>query len=488
VRFPIAVDNLVLNNPLIRRYHCSLFRRSYLWVYLTIYASVVLLLLFINVSARELAGTPAVTEKFFRGLYHQFLMIEVMLLWVWSALNSRSALREEIANKTYDFFRLLPLSALQKAIGILAGKNLLSLLFAAVTLGPMTLFGLLGGVDVSLQVQILLVLFSIALCTNSVALLLSSTSPKRQGKPSTAVLILLSILVVPFFLGPLFTSIHTITQSQDAATYSVTFYTVEVPLLLLIVSVALYFGIWSVFGILRKFTFEGAPLFSRSGAVLFLLGYELITLGLFLPHFLEGAVPVYFLWLVVSLLAVVLIPVGSINDCACYLEGCGLRPARSNSSAKDMALPLLRRSNLTLGAVLFAVWVAFFVVTGLVSAVPLRQFAADTAVLTSFFVLLLLILELYVLYEPLHGKIGLLLAFVVLLYMFLPLILAVTLDVASLRFYSPFAFLADFATVSRSERAKVWVSVLAVNMGLCVIPALAIRRRYAQLLALRRAM
>jgi len=486
VSIPIVSDKLILGNPLIRRYRYSLFRRSHLWVYLTIYTSVVLLLLFVNVSIRDLGGEAVAGGQFFRRLYHQFVMIEIVILWGWCTLNSKSALPDEVANKTYDFFRLLPLSALQKTLGILVGRNLLSLLFAVVTLGPMTLFGLLGGVDLPLQIQIVLVLLSIALCTNAVVLLSSSTSPKRQGKTGPGVWLLLMVLSIPFFLGPFFASLRELTQSYDTTTHRVAFYTIDVPLLPLIICVALYFGFWCVLGLLRKFTFEGAALFNRPGAVLFLLGYELLVLGLFLPHLPGGAVPQYFLWLVVSLLAVVLIPVGSINDCGVYLERSG-RPA---AHAPDRNAPwrLWRHSNLTLGLGLLAVWIVFFVVAGRRSGVSPRQLAQDTVTLLSFYALLLLLLEVYVVYEPVFGKMGILVAFLVLLDLFLPLLLAGTLQMPSLRFYSPFAFFIDIGSSGDVERNASWVSILAVNFGLSLIPALVVWRRYGQILALRRAM
>lgn len=483
-----ASDNLVWSNPLIRRYSRSLFRRSHLWVYLTIYISVVLLLLFLNVVGRELDEESAIGRTFFQGLYHQFLMAEIAILWVWSALNSRSALREEVANKTYDFFRLLPLSALQKAVGILVGKNLLCLLLAVVTLVPMTLFGLLGGLPVSLQAQILLVVASVAFCVNAVVLLSSSASAKRQGKMGVGMGLVLLVFFGPFVFGPGLALLRAGAWLQEAATHHVTFYRIEVPVLMLIIFLALYFGLWNLLGILRKFTFEGALLFTRPAAILFLLGYELIVLGLFLPHLPGGKISLYSSWLVVSLLPVLSIPTGSINDRARYLEALGRRPAHPGSSGRGMLSLLLQQCNLSLGIVLFAIWLVFFVTVSHSERIATAQLIKDAVVLASCYVFLLLLLELCVVYEPIHGKIRVLIMFVLLLYLFLPLILAATLAVPSLHLYSPLGFLADFTSFDTPRRAGLWMAVLGVNVALGVVPALAIRRQYMQILSLRRTM
>jgi len=483
-----ASDNLVWNNPLIRRYARSLFRRSHLWVYLTIYISVVLLLLFLNVVGRELDEDSAIGRTFFQGLYSQFLMAEIAILWVWSALNSRSALREEVANKTYDFFRLLPLSALQKAVGILVGKNLLCLLLAVVTLAAMTLFGLLGGLPVAFQAQVLLLASSVAFCVNAVVLLSSSASPKRRGKMGVGLWLVLLVFFGPLVFGPGLALLRVGAGLQEATTHHVPFYSIEVPVLMLIIFLALYFGLWSLLGVLRKFTFEGAPLFSRPAAVLFLLGYELIVLGLFLPHLPGGESLFYFYWLIVSLLPVVFVPVGSINDRATYLEALGRRPAHPGSAGQGMRSLLLQQCNLSLGIVLFAIWLVFFVIVSHSERIATAQLIKDAVVLASCYVFLLFLLELCVVYEPIHGKIRVLIMFVLLLYLFLPLILAVTLAVPSLHLYSPLGFLADFVSFATPRRADFWMAILGVNVALGVVPALAIRRQYMQILALRRTM
>lgn len=483
-----ATQGLVLRNPLIRRYRCALFRPSHFWIYLTIYGSVVVLLLFINSSAREISGESILDSAFYRRLYYQFLAMQAVILWVWATLNSGSALRDEVANRTYDFFRLLPLSALQKGCGILLGRNLRTLLFAAVTFVPVILFGSLGGASFALQVQVVLVLFSMALFTNSAVLLSSSTVPRKQGNTSLTVWILAIILLGPFLLPLLFSSSEAISQVHEAEKSFVAFYSLQIPALPLVTLVSLYFGIWNVLGIVRKFTFETEPLFSRKAAVLFLIGYEFIALGLFGPHLPSREGLVYFYWLIVSMVPVALIPVGALKRFDGYLECCGSLRADPNSPRKRMFSTLLLHSNLTLAVGLFVIWVVFAAFAGLMNRIGASELAPNFVVIASHYLFLVLLLELYVVYEPLYSKIHVLLVFIAVVYLFVPIILSCVLERPPLLLYSPFGFLACLLDPSEQSGMAVLSSVLAVNGLLCIGPALLIQRRYAHILALRRAM
>ncbi|MCX5644888.1 MAG: hypothetical protein NTZ17_09410 [Phycisphaerae bacterium] len=90
-------SSLILSNPLIRRYRCSLFRPANFWIYMTIYVSVVLLLLFINSVASQIADTPITQTEFYRGLYAQFLLVEVAILWVWATSPFKALIFKRIA-------------------------------------------------------------------------------------------------------------------------------------------------------------------------------------------------------------------------------------------------------------------------------------------------------------------------------------------------------------------------------------------------------
>ena len=153
----------MVRNPIIQRYRYSTLRPKQLWIYVTIYISIILLIVFINYSAYKYQDSFEDITEFYKSLFYQFLAFQVIILFVWSAYNSGSAIKEEILNKSFDFFRMLPLPAHKKAFGILIGKNLVVLLFAAINLAFLIYFGLAGKISINLQGQILLILISITI-------------------------------------------------------------------------------------------------------------------------------------------------------------------------------------------------------------------------------------------------------------------------------------------------------------------------------------
>jgi hypothetical protein len=476
------MNKLILSNPLVRRYYRSLLRPSSFWIYLAIYVSVVILLLFANTVSAGSMEIPY--DEFSRGLFTQFLVIEVFLLWGWATYNSATVLKGEILNRTYDFFRLLPLSALQKTCGLLIGRNLPALLFAAISLVPVVGFGLLGRLGPAMEGQIVFLLLAVSLFANSLALLASGTASRTQTKTSTTVWILLVVFGAPFVLGALSSLIGAASKMHETQGYGIAFYAIRVPALLLIGLIALYFAVWNILGLVRKFTLEGEPLFGRASALLYLLGYEVIALGLFLPFLPDRQDEVYPMWLLVSLVPAMLIPLGSVRTFDSYLERCN--PLRCRDGA--LRRVLLTHSNLTLNVGLLILWAAFSVIAALVNETNMAEFAYHAAGTLSFCLVLLLLLELYVVYRPLYNKIGTLLGFLAVMYLIVPLILAAAMQVASLRFYSFFGFFFSLFDPSEGPSTAVKASILVVNALLCVVPALLIGRRYASIRLLRQTM
>ena len=172
------------NNPLIQRYRYSILRPKQFWVYVSIYISIILLIVFINYTGYKYQTFFESITAFYESLYYQFLTFEVIILFLWSAYNSGSAIKEEILNKSFDFFRMLPLPAYKKALGILIGKNLVVFLFAAINLVLLIYFGLSGKVNINLQGQILLIFLSITILVNTTALL-ASINPAKKKKSSS---------------------------------------------------------------------------------------------------------------------------------------------------------------------------------------------------------------------------------------------------------------------------------------------------------------
>jgi hypothetical protein len=376
---------------------------------------------------------------------------------------------------------MLPLPAYQKAIGILIGRNLLALLFAIINCLFLLFLGLLGKVSVVLQVQIFLTLVSIAALVNSAALLSSTNAPQKKKGPNIIIMVLLGF----FFLPPLLGTLAGLSQINDLENICVGFFTIQVPILLLITFIALYFGLWAFKGITRKFNREREPLFTRKGAFVFMLGYEIVAIGLFYPYLSETIIVTYLFWLA-SLIPAVLVLLGSLRSQDNYIEYSRSIHSRSETG-KSMMPSLLLYSNLSVGLGLFAIWILFSTGTILAARANLLSNLYTALVLFSFYLFFLLMVELYALYNSPNNKTGLLIGFIILLQIILPPILASIMRNDTIYLYSPFGYFAGiFEMLDRNFAIET--SVLVLNLGLCVIPAKLTWKRYNLILIARRKM
>ena len=255
----------MLSNPIIRRYRFSQLRPQQAWVFGAVYAGIVLLVLFINSSLYRYEDTYYQTSiHLYKGLFVQFAIIEVFLLWLLCPANCSTVVTREIADKSFDFFRMLPLSAAQKAVGILIGRNLFCLLVAGVNLIFCLFFAVVGELSGHLIAQLLTILASIALALNLLALMLSLMNYKKRKNTSIPVLVVFGL----FAFGPVMGSLMDLAHEQKIETTTAFFYTLEMPLLYVISMCAVFVAIWAYIGVLRRLTYEYEALFSRLGVKL----------------------------------------------------------------------------------------------------------------------------------------------------------------------------------------------------------------------------
>lgn len=472
----------MLKNPLIQRYRYSILRPSHLLVYVTIYISVVVLLLFINYTLYKHQDTFHSPQELCKGIYFQFLAFQVIILWIWGAFSSASAVKEEITGKTYDFFRMLPLAAHQKTIGILFGKNLVVLLLAAINCLFLIFFGSIGGLSVNLQIQTFLVLFSITLLVNSIALLSSINPAQKTKKMNVLAFILLCFFLGSFLMAPL----SGLSEIEGLEAVLARFYVIEIPALILVGLIALYFSCWAIKGTLRKFTLEDEPLFTRKGALLFMMGFEFILLGLLYHYLGKGETDISYIYWIISLLAVLAIPFGALRSFDKYLEYSGLIREKTGSNVNAISR-ILPHSNISLALGLFVIWSAGSVAVILISRMEFLQGLYRIWILFSYYIFLMLLLELNILYKPLSRKIGHLLGFIFGVYVIFPLILSATLESDIIYLHSPAGFfwiIIDEPYKGMPSLTSVWL----VNVLLWMIPILLIRKRYSHILTLRRKM
>ena len=480
----------MLNNPIIQRYRYSLLRPSHFLVYVAIYISVVVLLLFFNYTLYKYQETFRTPEDLCKGIYYQFLAFQIIVLWFWGAFNSASAIKEEITGKTYDFFRMLPLAARQKTIGILLGKNLVVLLLGAISCLFLVFFGSFGGISFNLQVQILLVLLSITILVNSIALLSSINLTQKAKKTNVFVFILFAFFFAPFFL---MRALGSLSETEKLEKVIARFFEIKLPVLILVSLIALYFSCWAIKGTLRRFTREDEPLFTRKGAFLFMLGFEVVLLGLFYHYIRKEEIEVSYSYWTISLLAVFAVPLGALRNFDKYLEYSGL--IREKSASKlNITRRILLHSNISLVLGLFIIWSAGSLVTILISRMELFTGLYRIWVLFSFYIFFMLLLELNILYKPLSPKIVHLLFFIAGVYVIFPLILSAILESEIIYLYSPLGFFWEImyesqrSTPSLISTPLVLTGVWVVNALLCAIPILLIKKRYSDILILRQKM
>lgn len=472
----------MVSNPLIQRYRYSTLRPKQFWIYVTIYISIILLIVFINYSAYKYQTFFKNIAEFYESLYYQFLTFQVIILFIWSAFNSGSAIKEEILNRSYDFFRLLPLPAHKKALGILIGKNLVVLLFGTINMVLLIYFGLAGEININLQGQILSVLISVTILVNLVSLL-SSTNPAQKGKNSGIVLILLAI----FFLVPMvINAIVALSSVDELEHYQVYFFKTKIPILLLISLIALYFSCWTFKGILRRFTYEQEPLFSRKGALLFFLGYIFIAVGLHYNYIPKGKSEIVYSYWIVTLIPVLLILMGSLRSLEKYTEYSRFIQSRYKSR-KTSIVPIMMYSNLVLAIALFAIWAVSSIGTIFFAAMKPGSNIYNIFVLLTCYLFLVLLLELHVVYKPTSNKVGLLFSFIAALYGILPLILSGIFESEIIYVYSPVGFIAALFK-EPGLNINIKTSFWLMNSLFCVFPALLIWKRYNYILTQRQKM
>lgn len=475
----------MFNNPLIERYRYSTLRPRQFWVYFTIYISIILLIVFINYSGYKYQTFFKDLTGFYKSLYYQFLTFQVIILFIWSAYNSGSAIKGEILNKSFDFFRMLPLPAHKKAFGILIGKNLVVLLFAAINLLLLIFFGIAGNININLQGQILLILLSITFLANLTSLL-SSTNPRKKSKSSGIVFILL----VVFFLVPIMiNAVGILTSIDELQNYTVHFFKIKIPILLLISFIALYFTCWLFKGILRRFTYEQEPLFTRKGALLFLLGYIFMVIGLYYTYIPKVRAELIYSYWFITLIPILLIPLASLRNLDNYIEYSRFIQSRSNPRKRG-AFSILMYSNLPLAIALFALWAICSIGTTFFadySDMKLLPNLYNIFILLTCYLFLVLLLELSAVYTPVSNKIGLLLGFIAVLYLVLPLILSAIFGSDIIYLYSPIGFSASLFDTSDTN-ITIKTAFGLMNALFCVFPALLIWKRYNYILAQRQTM
>lgn len=487
----------MLNNPLINRYRCSSLRPKQFWVNLFVYGLVVGIILLVNCLSFEVPlmsnlTDAAVIKKFFVTLAGQFFVFQIFIAWFWSGYNSGNAIKDEITGRTYDFFKMLPLTAFQKTTGILIGKNSVSSIFFMTNFVLLFFFAVKGGIAFQLQLQYLLFLICSTFLVNGIALL-AATFYKVKSKTTSFV----ALFCLFWFVGlPVMGLVMSCSEDQLLETIFCAFYMIRIPLIILIALICLYLGIWAFIGCLRRFTYENEALFTRKGAVLFFTGYLCVALGLFWNPLMEAASSDsitnvqgwYFLLWIVSFLPIFWLPFSSGKKFDEYIEYGG-KNLLTEQKMKLQWTDLLRYSNVTLWLGLFGLWAVFVLCVGIYFGLFLGLILQVVMILFSFILVLFLLLEVYILFSPCLKNIKVLLLALLMSYLFLPLIIGNLLHNDAIIQCSLFSFSMFFELCKDGSKfIALPMTALKVNIFLILIEIYLIVGRYKKILEVRERM
>ena len=465
----------MFSNPIIRRYRFSQFRPQQAWVFGALYVCIVLLILFINSSLYRYGDDVYGTlTHLYRGLFVQFSALELFLLWLLCPANCSTVVSREIADKSFDFFRMLPLSASQKAIGILTGRNLFCLLAAGVNLILCVVFAVGAGLSGGFIAQLLTVLAALTLALNLLSLLLSVLTYKKTKTTSIPVLLVIGLFAFGPVIGVLINSVN----EHNLEISTAFLFTLEIPALYLISLCALYITLWAYIGTLRRFTYEYEAVISRTGAILFTLSFMAMLFGLLFRELTHGDTETAAVWFwLLSLIPVAIVPLFAIRSFDMSLE-----ISRTAHRVEGLIGRLMAHSNIAGGLILFVFWLGFAAAVGITTQVDWMELLWLATMAFSFYLVILSLLETYALWVPKNEKIGYLLGFLAILYFVLPLVLGGIFDHEALYLFSPLGILGVF---EGSFSAASLLMPILFNL-FCLLPlGLLIGKRYYDLVAIR---
>lgn len=464
---------LFADNPLIERYRFSSLRPKQCWVYGFIFTTIILIMMMVNLAMYIEHGTYDTAAELYTGLYYQFFALLFLILCVFSSTSTSGALREEFAERSYDFFRMLPLPAHYKAVGIMLGRNLLNLIMAALLAIMTTFVGVAGGVSPGLILQMLFCVLALALFFNCMSLFSAINPNRKTGAQSsqTVGVVAALLLIFPFLIYGMMAITH-----GELEIFMVSFYFARIPILIFIACLAIYLSIWLYLGICRKFDNESEPVMTKSGAPLFLAGGIVIFLGLFGPH-MDGdesfsAVAAY--WATTFLIAVLLPPGFSLTRQR-YME------MRSLNAAMPLPQFLLRFSNLSICVLLYAMWAVPALIAAFFAAHPIPNAGVHVLNLLLFYLIFCGLVELMATTDPMNNRLKTLLAFIGILYVFLPLIVAAALSSGTVFVFSILGYFFVILDHAPLQETPEVFAVLGVNLCFATLLWVFINGSYREL-------
>jgi len=465
------------NNPLLVKYAYSHLRPFTTVIYILIYLCVTVLIAFFNGLGQDQAFSDINLAHLAATLHYQLLAIEIILLCVWMPVNTASVIKTEVGQKSYDFFRILPISGCRKALGILIGQNLLVGVLALINGGLLVILGLFGGVFLRGLGYVMVLIVSVCALFSTISLLTCVCFPTFKRGQGLRMFLVVLVVLMSF---PVLARLFFFMRRGSVYDISLSFFGLDLPAFLLVSALALYGAAWALVGIIRKFNQEHEPLFSRPGSLFFLAAMGVIAAGLFFQVFREGRADLFRYYLACSLMPLVLCILGSIRWFDHYMEGMRSRHRRVHAAR------LLWRSNLLVWLAQFVVWIGWFAAARGVLGMSLSQDTGFLLGVLSYYLLFVLLIECMALYNRHNRVVAIGVTFLIVVHVFTPLIYAAVRDQDSMARFSALGYLFLMSAPDRID--QVPVAVLSVNAFLSLVPLGLVLARYAYILQARRQM
>jgi len=455
-------DFLVRHNALLGRYAIPqlrpISRVIAICIYLLLVAPIILILV-----AMHVAGNLDL-RALWRTLFVIFALFQFLLLGIVGAHLSGSAILQERTERSIDFFRLLPLSATSRIVGIVVGRNIVTLCLALCNTLFVAICGAAGGVSSRLTIEFLIFSWVSGVLAMLFALLVSTCAPRRLIPSSTTFVPLLgAALCLPFAIG-FAVNRH---EVYPHGAY-VHFFGMEIRLFVFITCLALYAGFWFVLGLIRRFENERATFFSPAGSYANLAGAAVITGGLIWQYASENPRHALLIFWCSTAGVLLLALFGSCRTWDDYLEAQG-------RTGEGPGLRSVNRCNLAHGTGLVLIWGILATLIELHTGMVI-PFGSVVICMTFCYVLLAL-WETSVTCAAWTTRIHLLTGFLAILYVILPAILGAITEAKDILALSPVGYI----TVLADGKYVPTMSPLFFNGGLLAILLLFVFRRYHSL-------
>lgn len=458
----------MLSNALISRYRFSTFRPGQLIIWATIYLTTVFLIIWMNSLTTEFTQ-----QEMYQNLYLQFIIVQIVVFWLIGAWNCGSVVPNELKRNSYVFFRLLPMSGVQKAVGILVGRNLLVGLTAVVNFAFIAYFGLAAHVPPAVVIQVICTLIAGGVLFSTGSLLSSIRTNRKKGANPAIVLIIFCIFLLPQTIGLM------VMEKIHLRVVEVEFYYADVPVLVISAAIALYLACWAFLGAVRKFTAEDKPLFARPAAVIFALGIELILIGFFLPCVLgedsSGDLDYSVMFWSMSMMLIWPLAAFALWRYDRYLEESSNLSVRRRHRAVG-TLDIVGMSNIKLALITYVIWAGFALMIWQMNGRMLLDGLGHIAVLFSFYIVFVLLLETVALCRADNTRVIFLVCFIAILYVILPILLGALLEESQIGMLSIFGYL-DECFNEVSFHSAGWIPAL-LNTAYAAVLTVFVTQRY----------